>query len=145
VLDGGSCTVSVVPTSAAVGPLTVTATYPGGAGYEASSAATTVSVFQPTRLVAKPAIANLVLPTKVNLEMSARLTDATDGTPIPDETIYFWASNLAFCEAITDASGVATCSSTQEAADAALGYSARFNSSTNYRLNSSTTGPGVRI
>lgn len=145
VLDNGSCTVTVVPGSAAEGLLTVTATYPGGAAYDASSTSTSVDVLQPTRLVAKPAIANLISPTKVNLAMSARLSDAVDDTPLAGETVYFWASNSGFCEAITDAFGVATCSSITDAVDASLGYHVRYAPSVSYRLGSTTTGSGVRI
>ena len=150
VLEGGTCTMSVVPMSAAVGTLTVTATYPGGVDYGASAGTATVLVDGPTRLIAKPAIANLISPTKVNLQLSARLTNALDGTPIPGEVIYFYFSKVVevpFCTVDTDANGVATC--TMDDSDigfpvVALGYRARFNGSREW-LRATTTGPGVRI
>ena len=141
---------SVVPMSAAVGPLTVTASYPGGAGYEASTGAAKVLVEGPTRLVAKPAIANVISPTKVNLELSARLTDALDGAPIAGQVIYFYfydVVELPLCTVDTDSDGVATCTmddANREFPVAALGYRARFNGSRDW-LRASTTGSGVRI
>ena len=140
----GHCTVSFVPSSAAAGPVTLTAAYQGSDEYQASGGSAQIIVTVPTWLVAKPAIANLVSPTQVMLKLSARLTDALTHMPIVGATVRFTANGTFLCSAVTDSSGTATCSTLTSVAQAAAGYRAFYDGET-YRLKASTSGAGVRL
>jgi len=144
--DAGTCSATFVPPSVLRGPVTIAASFGGDVDYWPSTGTTTVTVMEPTALVAKPAIANLVSPTRVNLAMSATLTDAVDHSPISGETVRFAANGTTLCSGVTNASGVATCSGLTDVAQAANGYKAFFaGDASAYRLKSSTSGAGVRI
>jgi len=140
----GVCEVSFTPLPEDVGPLAIRATYDGGADHLPSSGDTTIAVRELTWIVAKPAIANLVSPTKVNLTMSARLTDRLDHTPIAGETVRFAVDGTTLCTGVTDADGVATCSDPVDVVQAATGYRALFDGAT-YKVPASAYGAGVRI
>ena len=145
--DSGQCTVTFEPPSdAAAGPMNVTASFEGTFDALPSADTTTVVVTRHTALVAKPAIANLVSPTRVNLKMSATLTDALDHAPIAGETVRFAVNGTTLCTGVTDASGVATCSGLADVAQAANGYKAVFDgNASSYRLKSSASGSGIRL
>lgn len=145
-ITNGACTVSFMPTSDATGSVTLTATFAGNSDHSPSTGQTTVNVMEPTWIVAKPALVNFISPTQVFLRLSARLTDLLDHTPIAGSTIRFTANTpeLGLCTAVTDADGVATCTSVTAVAEAANGYRAFFDGET-YRLRSSTTGSFIRL
>jgi len=140
----GGCFVDFTTQPEDIGPLDVRADYNGGVDHLPSAGTTTIAVRELTWIVAKPAIANLVSPTKVNLTMSATLTDALDHTPLPGQTVQFRVDETTLCTGVTDASGVATCSGLTEVVQAARTYTAYYAGDT-YKLPAQATGPGVRI
>ena len=142
----GTCSATFAPPTDATGPLVVAAEFAGDVDYWPSTGMTSVIVMRPTAMTARPAIANAVSPTKVNLKMSATLTDALDHSPIAGETVRFVVNGTTLCTGVTDASGVATCSGLTQVAQAAAGYKALFDGDdSTYRLKSSASGAGVRL
>ena len=92
-----------------------------------------------TKLVAHPAIAQVVPGLKVNLKPSATLTS---GSPLPGRTVKFTtASGSAICSAKTDAQGLASCSGLVPLLQAtlSLGYRASYAGEPGY-LGSSAKG-----
>lgn len=143
-VTSGTCTLPFLFPSTWRGSVAVTATYQGDSAYLPSSGTTQVIVLEPTALVAKPAIANLVSPTAVYLTLAARLTDPNQRIPLVGATVRFAANGTTLCSGVTDATGMATCSSLTSVAQAADGYKAFFDGE-DYRMRASASGSGVRL
>lgn len=106
-----------------------------------------------TVLTAYPSTLQLINPLQVNLKLSARLMDVslTPNVPVAGQTVYFSqvVYNLApgvviggspVCTAVTDASGLASCSGLEPVVQTTLGFDAAYYGNAVEYVNSSAVG-----
>jgi hypothetical protein len=135
-LSAGTATLS--SSTLGVGSHSVTATYSGDATHAASSAALSQTVQKAvTRLVATSAA-------RINAVYSATLTRADNGAPVSGETVVFTVRRIVgstnLCRAVTDANGVARCTTNPVPSEApfATSYTATYGGSVNYEWSRAT-------
>jgi hypothetical protein len=147
VVDRCTVTINVRPT--AVGPITGTLTVvTDAADGTITIPITATPVAEPTTLSANPALLSL---TTSGLVLNPLVFTATlrgqGNTPLPGQTVAFSARGTPLCTGVTNAGGIATCSSLGSAGILAMlagGYTATF-AGTPLALPSTATGPLIVI
>ena len=115
-----SCTIASVNQSA--GTAGVTASYSGDTYYQSSTASSTATVHTPTTLTVSAGTSDFADAGTV----SGVLTNSITGAPIPAESVTLTLNGTQSCSAVTNASGMASCSITPNEAAGTYTLSGTF-------------------
>jgi hypothetical protein len=119
------------------------AVYSGDQYFNGSSVTTNEIVNKaPTHLLAASAVATLNPFALPLFQLSATLTSTVTGKPVPGKLVTMRAGGTVVCQAVTNASGTATCSGTGSVPTIVLngGYTATFGGDGNYLPTSTSAG-----
>ncbi len=119
-----SCVINV--TNQPQGPIPVTDAFAGDTYYQAASAGATVNLPEGTKLTVTPVTGTYGLPTTV----SGTLVNTYTNAPVPNEPVTFTFNGTQTCTAVTNASGVASCSITPTSVPGTYPLTASFGGDT---------------
>ncbi len=122
----GSASCAITSVGQAVSPATVTASFAGDVYDSVASASSSMTVSTPTLLTVSPDTAAYSVPSTV----TAVLTSASGGTPLPGEPVTFTLGGTQTCTATTDSNGAASCSIAPNGPAATYSLTATFGGDT---------------
>ena len=133
----GLAACSITSVNQSPGPIPVTDTFAGDAYYQTASASSTVNLPEGTQLTVTPTTGVYNGSTPV----SATLINTYTGQPVPSEPVTLSVNGTQPCTAMTNASGVASCSITPNEPSGSYSLTATFTGDTSSmpQLNSSST------
>ncbi|MHB8329368.1 MAG: Ig-like domain-containing protein [Acidimicrobiales bacterium] len=111
-VPSGSGTATFTTDALPLGSQSITASYGGDQGFEASTSPSVTEVVTraPTTLSATPALLGLSPFDPYLFTVHATLTSQVSGAPLPGEPVAFSTGGTPLCTTTTDASGEASCS-----------------------------------